>query len=106
MHNHDGPHEAPGCGICGHPTDPGRESDPLELPGQWVEFVVLEVFGALVRFRAADGSAAPGTTVAAVLAQQLGIAPAELPGTRFRCWEAPDAEGHGVYRTVFGLLPG
>jgi hypothetical protein len=111
MHDRHEPHEplgAPDCGLCGNPitsrlADRATEFDPLDLPGQWVEYVVVDVRGALVRYQVADGSAGPRKTVATTLTQALGIGLSDLPGARFTCWEAPAPEG-GTYQSAFTLV--
>ncbi|MFE3070487.1 hypothetical protein [Streptomyces sp. NPDC059247] len=66
-----------------------------------MEYVIVELRGALALYRAADDALRTGKTVAAGLAQELGVGIADLPGRRYTCWETP-AE-YGVVQSGFEL---
>ncbi|MFE4517939.1 hypothetical protein ACFRMQ_27555 [Kitasatospora sp. NPDC056783] len=87
------------CGLCGRPTD-ARQHDHHPEPaggreaGERVEYVVVEVRGALARYRRADDPGARAhRTVAPDLAARLGVGPADLAGRHFTCRQVPDPDG-------------
>ncbi|MEE1752766.1 hypothetical protein [Streptomyces sp. SP18CS02] len=66
-----------------------------------MEYVVIELRGALACYQDTDDLSRTGRTVAAGLAEELGIDLADLPGCRYTCWETP-AE-YGVFQSGFEL---
>lgn len=70
--------------------------------GKRVEYVVVELRGALARYQAAGDLSQTDKTVAAGLAEELGIGLVDLVGCRFTCWETP-AE-YGVIQSGFKLV--
>jgi len=92
------------CGLCGSTLSAqhGQHGDGSTTgAGKRVEYVVVELRGALACYQAADDVSRAGKTVAAGLAEELGISLADLLGRRYTCWERP-AE-HGVIQSGFEL---
>ncbi|MEU9314998.1 hypothetical protein [Streptomyces sp. NPDC048295] len=92
------------CGLCGQPLSVQHEQHgdgSMAGSGKRVEYVIVGLRGALACYQAADDLLRTGKTVAAGLAQELGIGLADLPGRRYTCWETP-AE-YGVIQSGFEL---
>ncbi|MFE0652504.1 hypothetical protein ACFVZH_28390 [Streptomyces sp. NPDC059534] len=92
------------CGLCGQPFGAQHEQHgrgSMAGAGKRVEYVVIELRGALAYYQATADHSRTGKTVAAGLAEELGIDLADLPGCRYTCWETP-AE-HGVIESGFEL---
>ncbi|MET9656696.1 hypothetical protein [Streptomyces sp. NPDC006510] len=95
------------CGLCGQPSSAQHAQHAQHGEGsvagaaKRVEYVVVELRGALAHYRAADDLSRAGKTVAAGLAENLGIDPADLPGCRYTCLETPVE--YGVIRSGFEL---
>ncbi|MET9435816.1 hypothetical protein [Streptomyces sp. NPDC006551] len=94
-----------GCGLCGQAlsTQHDQHGDgSMTGVGKRVEYVVVELRGALARYQAAGDLSQTDKTVAAGLAEELGIGLVDLVGCRFTCWETP-AE-YGVIQSGFKLV--
>ncbi|MFJ5834508.1 hypothetical protein [Streptomyces sp. NPDC093089] len=93
------------CGLCGQLMNADRthqhgDREAVEQ-GRCVKYVVIELRGAIAHFQDVDDSTQTDKTVAAGLAEQLGIDLAELLGCRFTCWEEPGE--YGVIQSDFRL---
>ncbi|MEV4818105.1 hypothetical protein [Micromonospora tulbaghiae] len=92
--------DASTCGICGQPSDARHDGDGPGA-GRRVDYVVVGTRGGIAEFREADTECRVRRTDAAVLALNLGVEEAGLPGRRFSCLVVPDE--YGVTRSDFRL---
>ncbi|MFI5972999.1 hypothetical protein [Streptomyces sp. NPDC051452] len=94
------------CGLCGRPLDaqhsPQEHDFPTSAePGNRVEYVVVEVRGAVAHYQAVDNPSKTNKTGAVELAEELGIDSSTLVGRHYTCLVTP-AE-YGVIRSDFRL---
>ncbi|MFE3198091.1 hypothetical protein [Embleya sp. NPDC059237] len=95
------------CEICGRILDAqhshGQGGDPsVAEQGVWMEYVVVEIRGAIAHCQRANDPSRTLRTVAAGLAEQLGVDPSDLPGLHYTCWVVR-AE-HGVIQSQFRVV--
>lgn len=93
------------CGLCGQVMDARHEQNHEESvvgAGRRVEYVVVELRGAIAHCRTAEEPSRTSRTGAADLAKYLGIDLPDLLGRHYTCWETPTE--YGVIRGGFELV--
>jgi hypothetical protein len=94
----------PACGACGRPMGASQADGDRgggSLADKRVNYVIVGIRGGIAEFREAGCDSTVRKTDAAMLAYQLKVDQASLPGRRFSCRVEP-AE-YGVVRSDFEL---
>jgi hypothetical protein len=79
-----------------------QEEALAATPGARVEYVVIELRGAIAHYEPVEDPVRMFKTVAAGLAEELKVGVTELVGCRFSCWV--EAAEYGVFESDFRLV--